>query len=112
MNEMNEITTLINLTPHEINIHCGSEVISVPPSGTLARCAEVRTEVGRVTDIPVTRVSYGEVSGLPEPDGKTGYIVSALVAQAVKGRGDVFIPGPAVRDEAGRIVGCLGLSVV
>lgn len=35
MNEMNEITTLINLTPHEINIHCGSEVISVPPSGTI-----------------------------------------------------------------------------
>ena len=110
---------MTNLTPHNVDIH-GDEgfVITVQPSGTLARVAEQResaTPVQIGSDIsglyiPVSRATYGEVTGLPEPDGETIYIVSAQVAQQCAGRQDVFYPGPAIRDDAGRQVGCHGLS--
>lgn len=110
---------MMNLTPHNVDIH-GDEgfVITVQPSGTLARVAEQResaTPVQIGSDIsglyiPVSRATYGEVTGLPEPDGETIYIVSAQVAQQCAGRQDVFYPGPAIRDDQGRQIGCHGLS--
>ena len=110
---------IVNLTPHTINIY-GDEgwIINVSATGSLARVAEVRESAPPVqigTDvsglyIPVSRATYGEVTGLPEPDGETIYIVSAQVAQQCAGRQDVFYPGPAIRDDAGRQVGCHGLS--
>lgn len=58
----------------------------------------------------VTRAKYGQVENLPLPKKGTIFIVSALVLQAVPGRLDVFAPGPALRDEAGKIIGADGLS--
>lgn len=111
---------MMNLTPHAVDIY-GDEgfIATVHPSGTVARVAEVRESAPPVqigTDIsglyiPVSRATYGEVTGLPEPDGgETIYIVSALVLAQCAGRQDVFAPGPAIRDDAGRQVGCHGLS--
>ena len=41
------------------------------------------------------------------------HIVSDLAYQAAKtlGREDLLRPGPAVRDENGRIIGCKGLAI-
>ena len=59
-----------------------------------------------IDGISVVRTKFGEVQGLPEPDGNI-YIVSMVVAQAVSGRSDVIAPdtGPTAYRENGLIVG-------
>jgi hypothetical protein len=99
----------INLTPHALNIHTSEGVVNLPPSGEVARVAMTRTPAGDVAGIPTATVVYGEVSDLPAPVEGATFIVSGMVAAAVK-REDVLSPGPLVRDEAGRPVGCLGLT--
>jgi len=105
---------IMNLTPHALRISTAGGVLEVPPSGTVARCAEQRESalplrIGGV-EIVVSTASFGAVEGLPAPEEGTAYVVSALVLAAVPDRADVFAPGPAVRDADGRIIGCLGLT--
>lgn len=109
---------LINLTPHAINLMpqgMDGPTITIPSSGTVARCATARAQVGAVTvdgvTVPINRTQFGDVDGLPAPALDTFYIVSALVAQAVKGtRDDVLIVDDAVRDDQGRIIGARALA--
>lgn len=106
---MNPIN-IINLTPHIINLEVNGVMTPIAPTG-LARCAETTTEVGTVFGVRFVKKSFGTVTGLPEPEKGTIYVVSAVVLNALNGsRDDVFIPADAVRDEAGRIVGCLSLA--
>jgi hypothetical protein len=105
---------IVNLTPHALRISVASGVLELPPSGTVARCAEQRENmlplrVGGV-EITVSAASFGAVEGRPAPEEGVVYVVSALVLAAAPGRADVFAPGPAVRDADGRIIGCLGLT--
>lgn len=102
---------LINLTPHTINIHTQAGVVSVPASGTVARVATSREPLETLANgIQLYHTRYGEVEGLPEPQEGTGYIVSALVRQAVPMRLDVFSPGSLIRDGQGQPMGCEGLD--
>lgn len=102
----------VNLTPHEVNIKAGDIMYSVPASGQITRVSQTINEVGFIGEIPVRSTIYGEVENLPNPEPGTAYIVSALVAQRVKEREDVYIPGSAIRDDAGRIIACDGLMRV
>lgn len=105
---------IINLTPHAINFvrEDGRPILTVEPSGSLARVS-VRTETtGEIAGISVTKSVYGEVEGLPAPEDGTIYLVSSLVAGRVPNREDVFIPNESVRDDKGRIVGCKSLGHV
>jgi len=109
----------MNLTPHPLNLMPAGPtgpVVTIPPSGQVARCATSRVQVDTITvdgvTIPVNRTQFGEVTGLPDPQPDTIYIVSAVVAQAVPDRTDVFIVDDAVRDEQGRIIGCRALAHV
>lgn len=110
---------IVNLTPHTLSFMVktsdGSELtLVIPPSGTIARCAVVREQVGTVivdgVSIPINHTRFGVVEGLPDPEPDTVYVVSALVAQAVSERKDVYIVDDAVRDEQGRIVGARALA--
>ena len=103
---------LVNLTPHEITIIRDGGNITIPPSGTVARCSVNRKQIGTVNGIPVNRTVFGAVEGLPEPQPNTYYIVSAIVAQACPFRSDLLITDDAVRDEKGRIIGCRALATV
>lgn len=105
---------LVNLTPHAVNIVTaeGDPIITVEPSGILARVSSSTVVVGDLDGIPITATKYGEVEGLPAPEPGKVYIVSSLVAQRCKGRDDVFIPNESVRDDKGRIVGCKSLGRV
>ena len=66
---------------------------------------------GEVNGIALSRVTFGEVTGLPDPVEGTLYIVSALVRSALPARTDLASPGDLVRDAAGAVIGCKGLIV-
>lgn len=108
-------TKIINLTPHPINIlKDGKAILTIPASGTLARCVQEDTLQGDLNGIPFYATSYGNVSNSNIPEEKEGifYVVSLIVAQAVKNRNDLLITVKPVRDEQGHIIGCEGLSQV
>lgn len=108
---------IINLTPHPINfLDASNRVILTVPSSGLARAAQRRENIGTIdadgVTLPVTRSAFGAVEGLPAAQDDTIYVVSALTAQAVPKRDDVFIVDDSVRDENGRIIGVRGLAHV
>lgn len=108
---------IVNLTPHTINFvgQDNAIVASIPSSG-VARAAQRREIVDTIMadgiTLPVARCMYGDVQGLPAPQADTIYIVSAITAQAVPERQDVFIVDDSVRDENGRIIGVRGIAHV
>ena len=110
---------IVNLTPHALNLMpAGPDgpVVTIPPSGQVARCAAYRMQVDTVTvdgiTVPVNQTHFGSVFDLPDPQPDTIYVVSAMVAQAVPGRRDVYIVDNAVRDDQGRIIGARALAHV
>lgn len=107
--------TLVNLTPHPVVVYGGGEpILTVEPSGRVARLAETATPAVPVAGCPGTVVELGEPTGLPDQmDGAT-YIVSmpllmGLLAAGVD-RPDCVYPYGQVRDADGRIVGCRTLA--
>lgn len=108
---------IVNLTPHALNFigADGEAVLTVPSSG-VARAKQFRFDVGSIEAggavLPVIHTTYWEVEGLPEPEPGMIYVVSALTAQAAPKRADVYVTDEAVRDGAGRVIGCRGLTQV
>ena len=105
---------LINLTPHKVTFldESNNVIREIEPSGILARVTANTVALGMLEDIPVTSTEFGDVYGLPEEDDIHVYIVSSLVAQAMKDRNDIFIPNESVRDDKGLIIGCRSLGVI
>ena len=102
---------MVNMTPHPLNIvQRDGDVLTVEPSGFIPRCASTEKLNQSIGLIDVTRQTLGEVEGLPESLPGAFYIVSRLVASAASGRDDLLVPGPLVRDDQGRVIGCKGLS--
>lgn len=104
--------TLLNMTPHALNVVCeDNTIITIEPSGTVARVSQNMELVTDINGIPVYRSQYGELEGLPEPQAHTRYILSAMAATAAKaaGRDDILSPGELIRDENGQPIGCRGL---
>lgn len=116
---------LINLTPHEIVLYSGPEVVARIASTGVCRVNSIAGGAEEVEGLPVpvaAPYTYGAVEGLPtlkEMQGNPNrrYIVSAMVATAIvaesanlRGHGrERFVLSPdtdkhAVRHE-GRIVG-------
>ena len=117
-----------NLTPHDIRIKPFNAAapenkldLVIKPSGKVARVnMEYDTnneyqlvDFGRTSGnapllaIATVKAKYGELIGLPEPQDDMMYIVSAMVAQAVPERNDVYAPDTgdtAVRDKDGNIL--------
>ena len=108
---------LINLTPHAVKLYAADGVTLIqeipgPPKGGEARVTEVPgRQDGEFLGVAIySPPTVGEVINLPPPEEGTFYLVSAVVAAAVRGRADVLRPGtgPAdacVRNEAGQVVG-------
>lgn len=106
--------TIINLTPHTINIcNASGEIIrEIPASGQLCRVSSRTVQTGEIDGIPVTETQFGDVENLPAPQDGTVFIVSLAVASRVPERQDVFVPSESVRDAQGRIIGCKSLGRV
>lgn len=96
---------IINLTPHIITLQLadGSRQ-DILASGTVARVATVPGQLlSSNCPVPVySATRFGEVEGLPEPLANTVYLVSAMVAARMEGRGrtDVLSPGTGPQDGA------------
>ena len=111
---------LVNLTPHALNIHNGDSVLTLPPSGMIARVASnsalvnsfVTIQNGKPITVNVYNTTYGDITGLPPYDVSNNdilYVVSGMVNAAVANRHDVCSPGELIRDESGKPIGCRGL---
>ena len=106
--------TIINLTPHDVHVLLGPSCAVFSQTGNIARVVQTLehvTNLNLMEDkvcIPVHRVKYGAVDGLPEPKDNVVYIVSAIVKNAVPNRKDLLSPGEVVRDKQGNIIGCNG----
>lgn len=119
---------LINLTPHAVRIFTAdgkTELVTVQPSGVVARVAVSRQESGVVpieadaerllardplAGIPVFVCAYGAVENLPATENGKIFIVSAMVRTAVPTRRDTLSPGELIRDDKGQPIGCCGLE--
>lgn len=113
--------TLVNLTPHNINVYSDSGVTIIYTSNIIARVDMVVTSLDtkaqyitkqgyeREVGVPMFKTVYGEVTNLPEKVKDTLYIVSGIV-QTAAGRDDLVVPANLVRDDKGMVVGCKGLS--
>lgn len=90
----------INKTPHALNIY---DLVTVPSSET------VSDGKGEIPLVEVVR-DPSKLEGLPEEQEGTVIVVSDITYQAAKplGRKDLV---KAVRDDAGRIIGCRGLAL-
>lgn len=112
------MTTLINLTPHAINVLAEDKTphFTLPPSGIVARVSTTRQRVDVLYSqqapegIAVFGVRFGEVVGLPAEADDVFYVVSALVKTACPKRADLLSPGELVRNEAGQPIGCVGFD--
>ncbi len=104
---------IVNLTEHDLNLHDedGNLVMTVPPSGRMARLGETRRKLKKfISGVPIFNTTYGELKGLPAPQVDTIYVVSGMTRAECKDREDVYQPGELIRDEAGRVIGAVGLS--
>lgn len=107
-------STLLNLTPHPVDIVMGDRVVTVQPEPVTCRIEIVRqpqaplqTENGPVDAFLVTN---GETVDLPPARPGVVLIVSRMVADANPDRADLVFPLDLIRDETGRIIGCGSLG--
>lgn len=105
---------LINLTPHVLNIadEAGNITTSLLSMGS-ARVESKSIPVDPIDGIPVNETVFGDVSGLPEAQEGTYYIVSQIVIAAAPDRNDLLRPdtGPTcLRDPDGRIIAVRSLT--
>jgi len=103
---------VINLTPHDVVIvdDSGKDIKLYLASGQVARVNTQAEPIGEIDGIQVVRTKNGDVDGLPVKQPDTVYLVSLVVAQALRdSRTDVYVPdtgpGSVVRDDKGQIIG-------
>ena len=121
MESNGEHIKLVNLTPHRIVIFASADAaessVEVEPSGSIARVSATTSPKASALSaeygFPTVRLTFGEVTGLPDRwDGRV-YIVSGMVLEAVgksqPDRQDVYAPGELLRGPDGQPRGCIGL---
>lgn len=115
----NKVVTVDNYTPHLVSLYTPdgkTQLCGINSSG-IARAAESHETVDTLStdefSIPVDRVSYGTVNGLPPEKEGVFHIVSLITALQCRGsRNDLLIVSDTVRDDQGRIIGCTGFARV
>jgi len=107
------MATLINLTPHLLNIIAADgSTVYIPPDGNrIARVASTSSIIATVNGININRQTFGKVMDLPDAQDDVVYIVSRMVKDRVPDRDDVVVPGVPFRDTDGKVIGAWGLSL-
>lgn len=101
---------LVNLTASPITVILTVDQPNlVLESEGCARTHEEKHPIESIGPIPVCDTSYDIIDGLPEEAPDTWYIVSATVADAMRGkRSDLLVVTDPVRDDDGRPIGWRG----
>lgn len=106
------MTTLVNLTPHTLNlIAADGSTVDIPTSGNIARVGSISSIVATVNGININKQTFGKIVDLPDAQDGLVYIVSRMVKDRVPDRDDVVVPGVPFRDTDGKIIGAWGLSL-
>jgi hypothetical protein len=109
--------TIINMTPHPINIVKVSEdgsvekTMTLQQSGNIIRLRTFIVEVGEICGVKITKTEFSVPDGLPEYQEGYFYIVSQIVKSALPERIDLLVPAEMLRDKDGNIVGCQSLGI-
>lgn len=101
------MSSLRNYTPHLVLTYRpeGAAPIDLPQLGN-ARCTENYLPGDAFAGgQPCTLMSYGEVTGLPDPEPGAIFLVSQLVVNALPRRTDLAFPAGLLRDDEGTIIG-------
>lgn len=111
-----EQAKIFNLTGTEVTvIGMDGKSVLLKPESWKAHCEVSREKVFDLGQIEVCRNLKGEIRGVPEKNKNTFYLVSRIVADALKeqqGRvGDILVPDEVIR-KGGRIVSCKSLAMV
>lgn len=98
----------INLTPHKVVLMNNENkvIAEFESKGNVRVGMEYSYETK--DGIPVGKIKYTELEGLPDPEKDTMYILSNIAFNAAKaiGRNDVCYPaGKMFRNEEGQIIG-------
>ena len=107
--------TLVNTTPHPINIMLQGEILEIPAAKQPVRLREEARFIGIAGNIPLFRKEFILEDTLPPEDenGEVLFIVPALIAQLFKKtRRDFVVPHDFIRDDKGNIIGCQGLAFI
>ena len=108
------MTKFINLTPHALRLRVEvadmvaesrpDDVVVEPDARGSARVSSTPGALlGELEGVALYgTTTFGEVTGLPEPEADTIFIVSALVGGQVAGRTDVVQPGTGPADQTVR----------
>lgn len=107
-------TTIINLTPHHVNIYIDKdEIITIKTKGLhkAVRCLSLTKCIGKIANIDLTRTELGEVYNLPNEKKDVYYIVSRMVFDIIKDRKDLLVPNDVVRNNEGDVIGCRNLGI-
>lgn len=106
------MATLVNLTPHFLNIVAADgSTVDIPPSGNIARVGSISSIVATVNGININKQTFGKIMDLPDAQDGVVYIVSRMVKDRVPDRDDVVVPGVPFRDTDGKVIGAWGLSL-
>lgn len=96
-----------NLTPHPVTV----AGITIQPEGIVPRLSQKSEFVANFDGVPLVRMTFGDVAGLPDEQPDVLLIVSAMVRQALPDRKDLASPGDLIRDENGAVIGCGNLII-
>ena len=107
------LPNFVNMTPHTINLINANIEFAIEPSGKTIRLQEEWSVIGDFDGIiDVLNCVYSPSEDLPEKIDGTFYIVSAMVANAFPERDDFIIVAKTIRDDNGRICGCMAFARV
>ena len=114
--------SVYNFTPHPVVIKLPGGDLIIEPSGITVRLNESLVPAGQIElaghPVDILKRELGDVvfvPAMPELEAGDIVIVSSLVAPALKLQRpelQVFVPGEAVRDEKGNIIGVKNLFII
>lgn len=84
---------VVNLNKHAIVLRLpNGEDVVFPPSGVVCSVTVKQVKVKEIGGVAIMQNEYSEVSGVPEPQEDTVYIVNAMVQSRLEDREDCIAP--------------------
>ena len=96
-------TQFVNLTPHDVVFKKIDGSLETIQSSGVARVSTSFKVLRVVRGIVFGETTYGEITGLPDPQPDTLFIVSLPLLKAAPDRTDLIAPNDCVRNEQGLV---------